>query len=217
MRKTLLCLLAAGIAPAGWAAPLTLTFDAAGITASGATAAGEVAWFGVARVPRSHLQEVSTVLRLETADAAGTAALSLDAPAPARSLWLAVDLATGAVDAGTPASLRLVSSPLTTHNLSRSASGAANGLLLPQRQAEILWVRPASGAWAGRVTDGAGDDLDGTVNRGVALALRTLEPLGTVPAPDTLQAGDVLVVIDPNQLTYRLATVTPALLAGEGR
>ena len=71
LRLSSFVLLLAGL-PASAASPV-LTFDSSSITASSVTAAGEVAFLGVTRVPRVYYQEVATVLEVVTSDASGTA------------------------------------------------------------------------------------------------------------------------------------------------
>lgn len=212
----LLALLCAWLPPAASAAPLTLTFETTGLTASGATASGEVAWLAVSRVPRQYLQEVSEVLNSVAADADGTAVLPLESPAPRRSLWVAVDLATGAFSVATPEDYPILEEALSSAQLSFDAQDQATGFLLGQQMAKILLVRPGAGAWSLDALDGTPEDTDLEVNGAVAVDLAALEPLGSAPPPAALQAGDVLVVIDPNRLSYSASTLSASLLAQGG-
>lgn len=198
------------------AAPLALTFDLSGPVATGATASGEVAWVGVSRVPKTYFQEVSRVRETSAADAGGSASLRLDAPAPHRSVWVAVDVTSGAFVVGTPESFLLEEEALTGAHLSFDGSGNATGLRLEHAFAEVLLVRPGVGAWSLEAVDGAASDTDGEANRAVRLSLAALSSSAATPPPAALQAGDVVVVLDPNTLTYLAATIPASLLAQGG-
>jgi len=67
-----------------------------------------------------------------------------------------------------------------------------------------LVVRPKVGAWGARVGDGGPDDEDPAPGS-FRTTLAHLHPLGASPAPpEKFQAEDVVVVVDPNQMSFSL-------------
>ena len=208
-----LCLLASLTAVPALAAPPILTFDSAGLTASGVTASGEVVFFGVTRVPRVYLQEIATVREVATADASGTAVFPLEAPAPRRSVWVVVDLASGLFAVGTPEDLTLHEEVLAASGIGFDPEGKPSRLELSHQVAEVLLVRPASAAWWATVLDGGALDSKPEVDGALELGVASLASLTQAPPPSELVAGDVLVVLDPNTLSYLAATVTGELLS----
>ncbi len=203
--------------PPAFASPPTLTFDAGSLTASGLTASGEAAFLGVMRLPRVYYQEVYTVRETGTADAEGSLLLPVEPGVGRRSVWAVVDLATGELAVAAPEDYRLNELPLPAEAIGRDADDKPSRVTLSQKTAEVLLARHGSGAWGLAVTDGGPEDADGEVDGSITLSVAALAPMEELAAPEELLAGDVLVVLDPNELTYRAATVTAALLGEEGR
>ncbi len=219
-RQSILCLLALTFlfaTPAkSWADPLTLSFDSTGVSVSGATASGEVAWVGLAREPMQYFQKVTELRQVSTADAAGTASLALAGSAPYSSLWIAIDVTSGAFAVGTPEDYPMLAEPLGGANLVLGAQDKPIGLHLAQLTAQVLVVRPGTGAWSLKVVDGTAEDADGEFNSALEVALPDLEPLGSAAAPAELEAGDVVAWIDPDRFTHTVATLQAGTLAQEG-
>lgn len=209
----LLLALSTPLAPAH--AALTLSFAFSGPAVSGATASGQVAWLGVALEPRQYFQEISEVRQTSTADASGVAGLLLTAPAPRRSLWVAVDVATGEFVVGTPEDYPIIQESLAATQLAFDSGNQATGLLLGQEQARVVLVRPGVGAWSAKALDGEAEDLDAEVNSALALSIAALEPmtLSTSAAPPAIAAGDVVILLDPSRLSVSATSVPASLLA----
>jgi hypothetical protein len=208
-----LCLLALLPAAPVFAASPVLTFDSASLTAGGVTASGGVVFIAVTRVPKVYYQEIATFREVVTADASGSAVLPLDAPAPRRSVWVVVDLASGAFAVGTPEDFTLTEEALAASGIGLDLEGKPSRLELSHQAAEVLLVRPASGAWGATVVDGGALDQKPEVDGALEVGLGALTPLTQAPPPSELLAGDVLVVLDPNTLTHLAATVTAELLS----
>lgn len=199
-------------------AALTMSFGPTGPSVSGASASGQVAWVAVALTPRQYFQEISEFRETVFADASGTASLNLASDAPRRSVWVAVDVGSGDFAVGTPEDYPVLQEGLTGSRLAFDSQSQATGLLLEQEKAKVLLIRPGSGAWSIDALDGSPEDADAEVNSALAVNLGALEPmtLSTSAAPPALQAGDVLVMIDPTRLSVTATSVPASLLAGGG-
>jgi hypothetical protein len=75
---------------------------------------------------------------------------------------------------------------------------------------EILYVRPKRGALAFSVADGGGRDQDGVQNGEIAMAMESLRPFkGNPHPPQTVEPGDLILVIDSRGLRTAMVEVLP--------
>ncbi len=181
------------------AAPPEISFEPDAVVARGITPKGQAVWFSVAReisrrstnvVPR-HAVEVDD-------DGDGSVRLELGQEVPLRSIWFAVDLATGESAVAIPEGF-----PLLEMDLPGGAIPAAlNRLDLQRRFVYLLLVRPGVGAWQLRVGDGGASDEDGEPDGTLRAALSNLAPVQEdgPPAPERFSPRDVLLVIDPERM-----------------
>ncbi len=181
------------------AAPPGISFEPGAVVARGISPKGQAVWFSVAReisrqstniVPR-HAVEVDD-------DGDGSVRLELGQEVPLRSIWFAVDLATGETGVAVPEGF-----PLLEMELPGNAIPAAlNRLDLERRFVYLLLVRPGVGAWQLRVGDGGASDEDGEPDGAVRAALSSLTPVqeGGPPPPERFSPRDVLLVIDPERM-----------------
>lgn len=189
----------------------SLSFTADAVEVSGATAGGDVVIFGIAREPREFIGRVvdrETVLRDDDGD--GAVSWSLETGVPVRSMWAAVDLASGQWGLGTPGEypLRLLD---TETSETEESDGQLNRLLVRRDFVEILLVRPQVGAWMAQLFDGDPLDRDGAATVSVLAAPADLQPLAASPkAPDILLPGDVIVVMDPDAMALSASRVPAA-------
>ncbi len=187
---------------------LEISFSEAGLVVSALAPGGEIVYLSVAREASGY---VSAVVRrqdhLKDNDNDGVVTIDFDGPVPLRSIWVVVDLATGAVAPATPADYPLVSG--LSGGFARSvAGGTFNRLGANAIRAHVLVVRPGVGAWVATLTDGSTADEDGEGNRTIVAALSGLEPLADGPPPPLeLAAGDRVVEIDSDAMTYALEIV----------
>lgn len=185
-----------------------LQFTTDAVLVSGATAGGEVVISGVVREPREFIGRIAgreTVLRDEDGD--GVVSWELGAAVPVRSMWAAVDLATGEHALGTPGDY-----PLRLLDAATTETGGPGGLLsrvqVSRDFVHLLVVRPQVGAWLAQLFDGEDHDLDGAATLSVAAAVEDLQPLASSPAaPEELQADDVIVVFDPDAMAMSATRV----------
>lgn len=153
--------------------------------------------FGFAHETEDYMTLVRREEILEDTDQDGIYELDLGRPVPFASVWVAIDLATGesafAAPEGLPVRELSIAPKLIPATLDR--------LDVPLSMAEVLLVRPATGAWGLRVGDGGASDEDGSQDGTLRAALASLWSVGDSPAPPgKVATGDVVVVLEPQTL-----------------
>ncbi|MEM1207376.1 MAG: hypothetical protein AAGN66_29345 [Acidobacteriota bacterium] len=191
-------------------APPTVSVSGGDVTVSGVTASGDVALLGVVHGRQPWLGTVSP--RAETlADNDGDGAVTHSTgDTLEKSLWVAVDVATGrfGVGAADDFEIQAADAPSTVNG---------SGQLVDQRGSLLLLVvRPSGDVWYGQIHDGAAGDLGADSDGVLDANLGSLSPVGQLtpgaPSPPplaSLGSGDVVVGIDPVHLEYYAFTVDP--------
>lgn len=178
-----------------------ISFEPDAVVARGITPKGQAVWFSVAReISRRSIDVVPRQAVTADEDGDGKVRLELGQEVPLRSVWFAVDFATGETAVATPEGF-----PLLEMELPGNAIPAAlNRLDLRRRFAYLVLVRPGVGAWQLRVGDGGGSDEDGEPNGILRAALSSLAPVqeGGPPPPERFSPKDVLLIIDPERLEF---------------
>jgi hypothetical protein len=187
--------------PPGAQAP-AISFQTSSVTVAGVTGKGQVVLFGVAREVAE--DDVATVVRrsqvLTDDDGDGTVQWDLGRDVPFRSVWVAVDLATGQVAAAAPEGYPLRRVDWRGLGIVRGNS-RADRVEDARTFAEVLLVRPGQGAWRLTVVDGSAADDDGAADGKLAAALDRMIPVaGTAGPPARFDPKDVVVLVDPNRL-----------------
>jgi len=165
----------------------------------------------VAREPREFIGRIvdrETVLRDDDGD--GAVSWTLETPVPFRSMWAAVDLASGQFTLGTPEDypLRLLGAETSE---TETTDGQLNRILVRRDFVELLLVRPGVGAWMAQLFDGEDLDRDGAATLSVSAAPADLQPVAASPkAPEVFLPGDVVVVMDPDAMAVSAMTVPSA-------
>ena len=187
------------------AAPPEISFEADAVVARGITSKGQAVWFSVAReISRRSINVVPRHAVMADEDGDGAVRLELGQEVPLRSVWFAVDLATGETAVATPEGF-----PLLEMDLPGNAIPAAlNRLDLERRFAYLVLVRPGVGAWHLRVGDGGASDEDGEPDGTLRAALSSLTP--QMPHPiDVLKCSfelpprTLMVIKRPSRLRFR--------------
>jgi hypothetical protein len=204
----LLCLAAGAPAqPPATPPPLAIALEADKITATGVTPGGKVIWFSVWReFPESSLRVTRVDDVSADDDRDGTVALELDRPSPYQSVWVAVDLSSGALAIEAPPGYPLQTRTFRPGAIRRGGGGEGDFLEEEKRYLQLLLVRPGVGAWSGTVGDGGTTDLDGEGDGRLVYALDLLEPLAesAVLQPAVLKPSDIFVSIDIDSLETTL-------------
>ncbi len=197
------CLAAVAQTPA-----LSLTLGTSEAIASGATPGGRVVFFAVTQEISE--DEVATLRRRDgvqiDADGDGAVSFDLGGPVAPRSIWLAVDLATGAYAQATPGGDPPKQGAFEGPGLVLGAPlGTSDSISDLRTFLEVLVVRPGVAAWARTLADGGASDSDGKVDGSVEARLDALtqmvDPTGAEsPAPSRFVAQDLIFSFDPMAL-----------------
>jgi hypothetical protein len=209
-RFLLLLPLALAAAPLHAATPVMLRFEPGAVVAQGITPGAQVVWFSVAREPQGY---ISRVVRredvLSDADQDGSVAFPLEKEAPFKSIWVAVDLVDGRFAIAAPEGYPLREIGFPADGV-RPVGGLLRELRNARGTAEILVVRPGTGAWGLSVADGGPADEDRANDGTLISSLRQAYAIGASPAPpDHFLPKDVLVMIDPQRMELYTVSLNP--------
>lgn len=191
------------------AAPFRVTLESDAVVISGLTAKGKAALLGVTReigeddypTARRHLEV------LTDDDGDGVVRYPVEGGVPLRSVFAAVDLASGDFETVSPEALGLRRVNWRGRGPGRRPDGK-DSVADRRRILELLVVRPNVGVWAARLKDGDGSDGDGVIDGRVEGLLESLSPLGAGPeAPAVFQRDDVVLALDPTVLEITLVKV----------
>lgn len=191
-----------------------LTFEEEGVSVSGLSPEGEAVLFGVARLRLGYHQRVERFERVLVADASGAARFEPSEGLPPTAVWTVVDLPTGETAFGPTPGFERTPRQLPTAAL-HGRGGVPGRLHHALESAQILYVRPGEGAWGMALLEGTRFDRD-EVDDGVFdvafedfVAAATAEPAEPPAEP---AAGDVVLMVDPTDLTPYSLRVTPDAL-----
>lgn len=204
-------LVALGWSPPLSAAPLSLAAEPERIAVAEVTPGGRVAVTGLTRtisgtIPGFERRD----LVLEDADGDGRVEITLERPSnPEWAQWIAVDLASGE---WATAGRSEAAEPARPVAVGRELSAGSSLWPVPAGIVEVLVVRPgeggSAGAWGGGAWDGGSTDGDGVADGSAGIAPARLRPVaGSGPAPESYEAGDVLIAITPRALRYGITRV----------
>lgn len=199
----------ASLLSAADAPPLQLTIGAVAARVGNVTAGAEVVVL-VASVEGQGgvLRHRSGAKIFRDDDGDGVVTVADGRAIPLRSVWVAVDIETGRSAIAAPADFPLQSAPFPVSLLDRDGEGAIGLFDLQQRNAELLLVRPKSGAWRLRAHEGGNGDGDEHANGKLRLdAAAAISVSGDTPPPKRLKKGDVIALIDPVNLQAILGEV----------
>jgi hypothetical protein len=185
--------------PLSAATPPEISFEADSVVARGISPRGQAVWFSVAReISRRSINVVPRHAVMTDEDGDGTVRLELGQEVPLRSIWFAVDLATGETAVAVPEGFPFLDMDLP----GKAIPAALNRLDLERRFAYLVLVRPGVGAWQLRVGDGGASDEDGEPDGTLRAELSNLTSVqeGGPPAPERFSPRDVLLVIDPERM-----------------
>jgi len=183
------------------AAPLSATVTNTAIEVRNVTPGGEVALMtasieGVGGL----LRQVTGATVVQDNDGDGIVRFSSPRPIPFRSIWVAVDLESGRHVIAGPDGYTVTVLPFSATLLKKDTDGVLGLFNGEMVSAEMLVVRPKSGAWHLLTVEGAGSDGDKTHGK-LGLLNTDAMPVGdSGPPPKHLKNGDILAVIDPGRM-----------------
>ncbi|HEV7920349.1 MAG TPA: hypothetical protein VGR02_06110 [Thermoanaerobaculia bacterium] len=190
---------------------LSLRVESDAVVVSEVTRGGSAVIFGVAYdVSGSVPTRMRTATIVRDDDGDGTVRYEPPQGVPRQGIWGAVDFATGAVQLGSRPGYRLM---LLDEPLERSLQAQDGSARLDRFEravafAEILVVRPGQEAWTLTASEGGENDDDHFANDNLVVPvdhLIALSPGGK--APVRLQAGDVVLLIDTDNMRAAVTTL----------
>lgn len=147
--------------------------------------------------------------RVVDTDGDGQVVIGYGRPIPPRSIWAIVDESSGSYAVATPNEYPRREADCPQEIIRRTAETEYDQLQQDHVVLQTLWVRPGRGAWVITTADGGFGDEDGRGNGRNITSFRSFRPLGhTDPAPRKVRKDDVLVFIDPFEMSYGVAVVT---------
>jgi hypothetical protein len=186
--------------PSSLLAQPALSFETQAAVVSGLTPGGQVVWFSVARESSEGVATIVRRERIDVADVQGGARFDLDREVPYKSIWVAVDLATGASTVATRPDFPLVEVDLPASDLLPGGGAQTSAIQDPRDAVEMLVVRPGTGAWGILVGRGGSNDEAGG-DGPLRASLSRMQPVGSSPvAPSSFDPKDLVILIDPNRL-----------------
>jgi hypothetical protein len=188
---------------------LSLTFNNDSISVGGAVPSHPIYLFGMARETRPYITRVQPYeTRLLDSSGAGKVDFAFNKERSWRSVWLAVDLTSGAAVAGSPPEYSSNSITLSGKELKKDPGGEIAQIAADGSMVQFVVIRPGVGVW-GELAISQGPLDEGTDDNKVSLSIYKLQPLAgtTDPAPKKLKKGDVVFVLDSFHARYGVATV----------
>lgn len=188
---------------------LTMTFSQSAIVITGAVSSHPILLVGVAREPRGYINRIQNYeARLVDTTGTGSVSYPFNSTLSFRSIWLAVDLVSGASVSGHPNGYAVTAMQSTQDRLKRNVAGEVAQVSAPCTLCQFVVIRPGTGVWSETVASRGSLD-DGNEEGSATVSLGRLAPDGETSGapPQTLQAGDVVFVVDSFHAAYSLLTV----------
>jgi hypothetical protein len=190
--------------------PLSITFEAKGVTAAGLTPGGGAALFMMSRQPDVFMTRLRQRSAMLTGGADGTARYEgPDAVVP-QSVWAVVDVETGRYVVACPSGdcSALQSTVSTSTFFKNNAAGEPEGLDIPLQVADVFLISPKSGVWHVMLGDGSQKDEDGLLDGKARITVEKFEGFHTdAAAPKKLKKGDLLLCFQPLSLNFAVVEV----------
>lgn len=199
------CLLAA---PDGSSVHITVSSDRLSI--SGLTPGGGLVLFGISARPlRGVIAKKQIAEILPDADRDGVVAYEPADGIPFRSVWVAIDLATGAYSVAAPEHYALDHAEIQRKALAKDADGLVEALDLDAVRSEVLLVRPGASAWRLHAFEGGSGDGDRTHDGRLRVIFDQFRSLdgSAAKSPKKAKKGDVLALIEPVRLEVRTVVI----------
>lgn len=183
--------------------PPSIAVNIGSISISGLTPGASAIVFSISREKRGYATGyVRHDYLLRPANVLGNAGVTVSSVSPI-SVWCVVDLRTGAYATATPSGYALRQIPFPNDSLRAVGNVQLNRLRLKHDFLEILWVRPAVGAWLASVGDGGESDSDHTVDGHLSVGPEQMEPLGSSPPPPNhFLPDDTFILVDPDTMEF---------------
>ena len=193
--------------PAPAPPPFAAHLGAQSIDVSGATANGDVLIFGSSITRESFTPKFAHISGVVTASISGDVTFTPPRAIATSSIWVAVDMETGAWALAIPPGSPALAIPIPPNLLKRGGNAKVEQLQLPFEFSDAALIRPGKGAWKVVAVDNGRRDTDGRANGSVSVALESFTELRPdKKPPHELTKNDVLIVIEPQTLEYFIVT-----------
>ena len=189
-------------------APASIAFTGTGITVGPVTTGGTVFAYSIAREPQGYRSSVvprEVLLRDDDRD--GIVEWHINQPVPLRSMWFAIDLASGSSSAAAPPAYGATRLPITADVFRRDTAGDLTHVLHAGSVIEVLLIRPGGGIWGESFAFGGALDERTTPGRLTASLARLRPRLGTTGPPPKPKKDDIIIVVNAARAEYVLYTV----------
>ncbi|HEY0139478.1 MAG TPA: Calx-beta domain-containing protein [Thermoanaerobaculia bacterium] len=190
-----------------------LTFEANAVVAK-VTPGARTAWMNISR-PSGH-----TSIRPQfLVDADGDGIVRWETEIALRSSWAVVDMSNGGYAISGAPGITLKEKTLPNGVILRGPGGAYTEFVVPNVAFVYrfyLLARPGTGAWQLPVVDHIRTlptDLDGLTNGITVFRAEQFQPVDDSPALDAVRPGDLLIVLEAQELAYIARTIDAAYLA----
>lgn len=196
-------------APAALALPPGVSISGGRVVVTGIRAGGSVALCGAAHERAYYMTRIVTHRTVVTDDDRdGRVEFRPPNAIPFRSIWIVTDIETGETVVATPSGYRAFEMAKTLPGRGNAVDVAANAIEIGRDAADIVVVRPGKGAWGIALRQQGTDSPSERppVSGRTRASLARLQPLAKAHGqpPAALQQGDVVVVIDPEQMEYAI-------------
>lgn len=180
-------------------------FDQEGVRVAQIRPGGRVAWLAMIRESRDFRIRTRILRGIGPVTPDSQFAIAHKAAEGAHGIWAIADVAAGIGVHARPASM-----PVSRRPLPVEAIAGTGAVRIAATAVEVLYVRPPESAWSFSVADGGEDDGDGMQNGSVVISLSSLRPIeGDLAPPETIAAGDLVLVIDSRRLRTATVEVKP--------
>jgi hypothetical protein len=207
-REAFLVFMLLGFSLPAMALPLAVTASAERLTIEGLAPRASVAILGVAHEPAYYMPFIASRRELLTDDDGdGKIVYAPPRGIAFRSIWIVTDLATGETTIATRLGFKALEMVQRGAGRGHAVDVVGDILDVGRDGVDILLVRPNKGAWTipirGRGTE------ETTVSGRLRVHVAKLRPVRPSfgSAPPALLPGDVVVMLDPEQLEYWLRTI----------
>jgi hypothetical protein len=202
-----LILLVTGFAKA---APLSVAASADRVVVQGIRPGGSIALLSVAHESGYYMTKiVSRRDVLTDNNRSGRIEYVPDSGVAFRSIWVVVDLETGELAVASRAGFQPVQMSDPSDGRGPAVAVGPTEFDIGHDQADILVVRPGKGAWTIGLRERGTDDLPAAAPGRIHASLTKFRPIKKEfgSAPPAFIPGDVVVVLDPEQMEYWVTRV----------
>lgn len=185
-------------------AAITIVIDGDTVTARGLTPRGGAVVFSVAHEPNIAYYTIRRVAELvKDDDGDGVVAYTAAKPVSLRSVWVVVDLRTGAHGAASPEGFPERLSSERRSRAVRGGDGEWSRLAHERPWLELLVVRPGGEVWELTAMRGGAADVERTAGPDYYTPLDRFRPLTPGARPlARLTPADVIVAVDARTIEY---------------